>query len=46
MGLAGMYVVRDCCNDVQLEDNLPSGEFESAMIIGDRMLTNDGNNDL
>jgi hypothetical protein len=42
-----MYIVRDCCGDVQLEENLPSGEFESPLIIGDRVMTNDvSNNDL
>jgi hypothetical protein len=45
-GLAGMYIVRDCCGDTQLEENLPSGDFESPLLIGDRMLASDGTNDL
>ena len=46
VGLAAIYFVRDCCDDEQYDSLLPSGDFEHALIVGDRTIDPANNNQL
>ena len=41
-----MYIVRDCCEDEQMESALPSGDYERLLMIGDRMIRPSRDNEL
>ena len=38
--------MRDCCDDEQYDSHLPSGDFEHALILGDRTIDPANNNQL